>query len=78
MSSFYKMGIPKAVVIDNFILFKLFIYTTQLSNCALEMCYYFLMAFSSFFTTQVTTVSTLQTFIHAFSKTLSVMDEVMV
>lgn len=31
------------------------IYSTTFSNCALEIDYYFLLAFSSFFTTQVTT-----------------------
>lgn len=46
------------------------IYTTTFSNHALEIDYYFLLAFSSFFTMQVTTVSPLQTLIHAFSDTL--------
>lgn len=58
--------------------FKLLMYITQLTNNALEMDYHFLMAFSSFFTGEVTSVNTLKTLIHAFSETLWMMDEVMV
>lgn len=74
-SLLYTMGIPKPIAIDNVIQIVDIHYTTckQCFGNGLS-----LMGFSSFFTMQVSSVSTLKTLIHAFSETLCMMDEVMV